>query len=101
MWKRQNLNMRMGMRRFTRLTNAFSKKLEPYRVDPLLHVLQLCPRHQTLRCTPAMAARVRERLSAINDVIRLLEEYRAHSWRKRKPRIVAESSSLTVNSGMR
>jgi hypothetical protein len=56
--ERQNLNFRMGMRRFTRLTNAFSKKAEAhYHMVCLYTVFHNFVRlHKTLRCTPAMAA---------------------------------------------
>ncbi|MHA1545458.1 MAG: IS1 family transposase, partial [Alphaproteobacteria bacterium] len=62
--ERNNLTMRMGMRRFTRLTNAFSKKLENH-----FHMLSLyfvhynfCRMHKTLRMSPAMAAGVSDTL---------------------------------------
>ena len=58
--ERQNLTMRMGIRRFTRLTNAHSKKLENHGAAVALHFAHynLVRVHQTLRCTPAMAADV-------------------------------------------
>jgi hypothetical protein len=84
--ERQNLNMRMGMRRFTRLTNAFSKKVENHIASISLYFMyyNLVRIHQTLRITPAMAAGVTERLWDINDVIRLLEEYRVELVEERK-----------------
>ena len=57
--ERANLTMRMGMRRFTRLTNAFSKKLENHYHAIALHFMHynFCRKHQTLgKQTPAMAA---------------------------------------------
>lgn len=58
--ERQNLTMRMQMRRFTRLTNAFSKKLENHKYAVALHFFHynFMRVHQTLRCTPAMKANV-------------------------------------------
>src|SRR5580658_1276633 len=74
--ERQNLTMRMHMRRFTRLTNGFSKKLENHIAAVSLHFMHynFVRIHQTLRVTPAMAAGVADRLWEISDIIRLLEE---------------------------
>ena len=73
--ERQNLTMRMGMRRFTRLTNAFSKKLENH-----LHMLSLyfvhynfIRMHKTLRMTPAMAAGVTDTLHDMEWLIGLID----------------------------
>jgi hypothetical protein len=62
--ERQNLTMRMSMRRFTRLTNAFSKKVENLAHAVALHFMyyNFCRIHKTLRVTPAMAAGVTEHL---------------------------------------
>ncbi len=72
--ERQNLNMRMGMRRFTRLTNAFSKKVENH-----IHALSLyfmfynfVRIHTSLRVTPAMSAGVTDKLWNMEDVLSLL-----------------------------
>ena len=73
--ERQNLNMRMNMRRFTRLTNAFSKKIEnlAYSVA-LFHMHYNFVRiHQTLRITPAMAAGVSSHLWSIQEIVALLD----------------------------
>ena len=74
--ERQNLNMRMNMRRFTRLTNAFSKKLDNHiAMIALFHMHYNFVRiHQTLRVTPAMAAGVTGRLWSIHDVVALADE---------------------------
>lgn len=84
--ERQNLTMRMGMRRFTRLTNGFSKKLDNHIAAISLHFFyyNFVRVHQTLRMSPAMAAGVTDRLFSISDVVRLLEEYeeqkKAERW---------------------
>jgi hypothetical protein len=73
--ERQNLTMRMSMRRFTRLTNAFSKKLENLSCAVALHFMHynFVRIHQSLRCTPAMAAGVTDRLWEIEDIVSLLD----------------------------
>lgn len=84
--ERQNLNMRMGMRRFTRLTNAFSKKLENH-----IHALALyfmfynfVRIHKTLKVTPAMAAKVTDRLWSMEDIA-LAIDARTEPPKKRGP----------------
>jgi IS1 family transposase len=71
--ERQNLTMRMSMRRFTRLTNGFSKKVENHAHAISLHYMyyNFCRIHQTLRVTPAMEAGVTDRLWEIEDIINL------------------------------
>ena len=70
--ERQNLTMRMHMRRFTRLTNAFSKKVESHAYAVALHMAyyNFVRIHKTLRVTPAMAAGVSDRLWEIGDILR-------------------------------
>jgi IS1 family transposase len=72
--ERQDLTMRMSMRRFTRLTNAFSKKVENYAAAVALHFMNynFCRIHQTLRVTPAMAAGVTDHVWDVGDVVDLL-----------------------------
>ncbi len=74
--ERANLTMRMGMRRFTRLTNAFSKKIQNHSAAIALHMMHynFVRIHQTLRTTPAMAAGVTNRLWEVSDIVALLEE---------------------------
>ena len=69
--ERQNLTMRMQMRRFTRLTNAFSKKLENLKAALALHFAHynFCRVHQTLRVTPAMEAGITDRLWGLGDLL--------------------------------
>jgi IS1 family transposase len=73
--ERANLTMRMAMRRFTRLTNAFSKKLENHAHMVALYALwyNFVRVHKTLRMSPAMAAGIETRLWSMEDVIRLVE----------------------------
>lgn len=73
--ERQNLTMRMSMRRFTRLTNGFSKKLDNHAAAIALHYLHynFCRIHQTLRVTPAMEARLSTRVWDIADIVALLD----------------------------
>jgi len=82
--ERQNLTMRMSMRRFTRLTNGFSKKVENHAHAIALHYMyyNFVRIHKSLRCTPAMAAGVTNRLWDIEDVVNLLPEPEA---KKRGP----------------
>jgi IS1 family transposase len=73
--ERQNLTMRMHMRRFTRLTNAFSKKVENHAYAVALHFTyyNFCRIHQSLRTSPAMAAGLTDRLWDIEDIVALIE----------------------------
>ena len=89
--ERHNLTMRMGMRRFTRLTNAFSKKIENH-----LHMLSLyfvhynfCRVHKTLKCSPAMAAGVSDTLRDMEWIVGLIDARapkpnRPKTYRKRR-----------------
>ncbi len=72
--ERQNLSMRMHMRRFTRLTNAFSKKITNHVATVAVYFMwyNFVRIHQTLRCTPAMEAGVTTKLWTVLDMIRLL-----------------------------
>lgn len=72
--ERANLTMRMSMRRFTRLTNAFSKKLENHEAAIALHFMHynFCRVHQTLRCTPTMTAGVTDHIWSLNEIVSLL-----------------------------
>jgi IS1 family transposase len=73
--ERQNLNLRMHMRRFTRLTTAFSKKVENHAWSIALFTTyyNFVRIHQTLRMSPAMAASVTDRLWEIGDIVALVE----------------------------
>jgi IS1 family transposase len=73
--ERQNLTMRMSMRRFTRLTNGFSKKIENHIATLAIFYMHynFVRIHQTLRVTPAMAAGVTGKLWSIADLVTLME----------------------------
>ena len=66
--------MRMGMRRFTRLTNGFSKKIENLQANIALHFMHynFCRVHQTLRVTPAMEAGLADHVWEIEELVGLL-----------------------------
>jgi IS1 family transposase len=77
--ERQNLSMRMGMRRFTRLTNAFSKKIENHGYALALYFMHynFCRIHTTLRVTPAMQAGIADRVWEMTDVVRMMDGLQA------------------------
>jgi IS1 family transposase len=72
--ERQNLTMRMSMRRFTRLTNGFSKKVENHYYAVALHFMHynFCRIHQTLRITPAMAAGISDHVWELEEIAALI-----------------------------
>ena len=82
--ERQNLTMRMHMRRFTRLTNGFSKKIENHVAAIALHFMyyNFVRIHQTLRITPAMAAGVSDRVWEVSHIVKLVDEYREQRIRE-------------------
>ncbi len=73
--ERQNLTMRMSIRRFTRLTNAFSKKLENHAASVALHYMHynFARIHGTLRVTPAMQAGLSDHVWSVEEIVRLLD----------------------------
>src|SRR5246127_5686774 len=73
--ERQNLTMRMHMRRFTRLTNAFSKKFENHCHALALYFVfyNFCRVHKTLGATPAMTAGLIDRVMKMTDVVALID----------------------------
>ncbi len=85
--ERQNLTMRMHMRRFTRLTNAFSKKVENHAYAVALHMMyyNFVRIHSKLRMSPVMAAGVSDRLWEIGDIVALVEATEAEKPRTRGP----------------
>jgi IS1 family transposase len=82
--ERQNLTMRMHMHRFTRLTNAFSKKIENHACAVAFHAMfyNFVRIHQTLKMSPAMAAGVTKRLWEMTDIVEMIEAFEArdHEW---------------------
>jgi len=74
--ERQNLTMRMSMRRFTRLTNGFSKKIENHIAAVSLYCMyyNFCRVHQTLRVTPAMESGIANHVWSIDELVGLLEQ---------------------------
>lgn len=79
--ERQNLTMRMHMRRFARLTNAFSKKIEMHAHSVALHFMyyNFCRIHSSLRVTPAMEAGISDHAWSIDELIALLSSSRLES----------------------
>jgi hypothetical protein len=73
--ERQNLTMRMQMRRFTRLTNAFSKKFDNHMHMVALYTVwyNFVKMHKTLRMTPAMAAGVTDKLWSMADLAEIVD----------------------------
>jgi hypothetical protein len=73
--ERQNLSMRMSMRRFTRLTNAFSKKLENHAAAVALYFMwyNFSRVHQTLKTSPAVKAGIADHIRSIEEIIGSLE----------------------------
>jgi IS1 family transposase len=86
--ERQNLNIRMGTRRFTRLTNAFSKKIENHCHSLALYFLyyNFVRIHKSLKTTPAMAAGISKRLWEIEDIVALIDARDARRRESRKAR---------------
>jgi hypothetical protein len=74
--ERQNLSMRMSMRRFTRLTNAFSKKVENHGHAVALYFMyyNFCRVHSSLRVTPAMEAGLSDHVRNIEELVALIPE---------------------------
>jgi len=73
--ERQNLTMRMHMRRFTRLTNGFSKKVENHAYAVALHYMfyNFAKIHKTLRVTPAMQAGISDHVWSLEEIARLAD----------------------------
>src|SRR5687768_18218411 len=91
--------MRMSMRRFTRLTNGFSKKLENHEAAIAFHYMHynFCRIHQSLRVTPAMEAGIADHVWSLDEVIALLPaSTRSRSRIILCPSVVRFSQSTSV-----
>ena len=71
----QNLTMRMSMRRFTRLTNGFSKKLENHEAAVALHFMyyNFSRIHMSLKVTPAMEAKISDHVWSLEEIVKLIK----------------------------
>lgn len=98
--ERQNLTMRMHIRRFTRLTNAFSKKVENHVHSVALHFMHynFLRVHQTLRVTPAMEAGLTDHVWTIEEVLALIPDPTVAAWGTKNGRRVASESPSPANS---
>lgn len=97
--ERQNLTMWMHMRRFTRLTNAFSKKIENHACAVALHSMyyNFVRLHQTLKVSPAMAAGVTDRLWEMTDIVDVLDAFEVKQ--KREPKVIFNVEPWRIGSG--
>ena len=93
--ERHNLSIRMGVRRFTRLTNAFSKRVENHCHALALYFVfyNFVRLHKTLRTTPAMAARIETRLWSMEDIVALIDARKPEAtprgpYKPRAPKLV-------------
>ena len=97
--ERQNLTMRMGMRRFTRLTNGFSRKVENLAAAVAIHFMyyNFGRTHQTLKTTPAMAAGIADHRWSLVEIAALLDAPAASSQRpdSNRPTTAGASFKLT------
>jgi len=91
--ERSNLTLRMGSRRFTRLTNAFSKKIENLEYAVAIHFFHynLCRRHETIRTTPAMASGVANHVWKLDEMIALIPEPTVAAWGSKRLRQIGSS----------
>lgn len=91
--ERQNLTMRMGMRRFTRLTNGFSKKIDNLAHAVSLHFMHynFVRIHKTLKTTPALEAGVTNKLWSMTDVVELIDTKEALKDRSRGKYVTTKS----------
>ncbi|MDE8350032.1 MAG: IS1 family transposase [Acidocella sp.] len=95
--ERQNLTMRMSMRRFTRLTNGFSKKIESHEHAIALYFTfyNFARMHKTLRCSPAMAAGLTTTLWSMEDIIALID---ARAAKPNRPAVYKKSAPEEISN---
>lgn len=86
--ERSNLTLRMSSRRFTRLTNGHSKKIENHVLALGLHffVYNFCRKHQTIKTTPAVAAGVADKIWTIEDLLAMFDAYQADAHPIQRPK---------------
>jgi IS1 family transposase len=98
--ERQNLTMRMSMRRFTRLTNGFSKKVENLAAAVSLHFAyyNLCRTHQSLGTTPAVAAGLTDHVWTLAELINLLEQAESVPIRRGSYRVTRSKSEPGISA---
>jgi IS1 family transposase len=96
--ERQNLSMRMGMRRFTRLTNGFSKKFENHAHQVALYFFHynFCRVHKTLRVTPAMEAALTDHVWTLEELVGLLPQRKPNA--KADKELILKALSRTVTA---
>jgi len=92
--ERQNLTMRMAMRRFTRLTNGFSKKIDNLKHAVALHFMfyNFARVHKTLGVTPAMAAGITDHVWSIGEIIQDTAAYLPQTYVQKKFQIQSNSN---------
>jgi IS1 family transposase len=96
--ERQNMTLRMQNRRFTRLTNAFSKKIENHRYALAIHFMHynFCRIHQTLRVTPAMEAGIAKHVWSLDELAALPAPRQNAAIASESPQKVLDSNPKTV-----
>jgi hypothetical protein len=99
--ERQNLSVRMSIRRFTRLTNAFSKKIENHAAAVAIWFMyyNFCRVHQTLRVTPAMEAGISNHVWSIEEMCELLPK-RVSGARAAENNLVLKALDGTAGKGL-
>jgi len=85
--ERANLSMRMGMRRFTRLTNAFSKKMENHSAQIAIYffVYNFIKKHSAIKTAPAVAAGIMDKPMTFEEAIGLFDEFRKELYAPKRP----------------